>query len=57
LKTRLKSLGATHIITDEELRSYKTKDLIKGWTGDNNIKLGLNCVGGEIATEMSKYLW
>ncbi|RIA87703.1 hypothetical protein C1645_739917 [Glomus cerebriforme] len=56
LKARLKSLGATHIITDEELRSHKTKDLIKEWTGGNNIKLGLNCVGGEVAQEMSKYL-
>ncbi|GBB89234.1 putative enoyl reductase (ER), mitochondrial [Rhizophagus clarus] len=56
LKTYLKSLGATHIITDQELRSYKTKELIKEWTGGNVVKLGLNCVGGEVATEMAKYL-
>ncbi|CAB5204000.1 trans-2-enoyl-CoA reductase-like protein [Rhizophagus irregularis] len=56
LKTHLKSLGATHIITDQELRNYKTKSLIKEWTGGNIIKLGLNCVGGEVATEMAKFL-
>ncbi|CAG8455691.1 4883_t:CDS:2 [Funneliformis caledonium] len=60
LKARLKSLGATYIVTDEELGCYKTKDLIKEWTNinDNNvgIKLGLNCVGGKISTEMAKYL-
>ncbi|RGB27859.1 hypothetical protein C1646_717548 [Rhizophagus diaphanus] len=56
LKTHLKSLGATHIITDQELRNYKAKDSIKEWTGGNIIKLGLNCVGGEVATEMAKFL-
>ena len=57
LQAHLKSLGADHIIIDEELRSYKTKELIKEWTsGNNKIKLGLNCVGGETATEMSKYI-
>jgi len=30
--------------------------LIKEWTGGKVIKLGLNCVGGEVATEMAKYL-
>ncbi|CAI2173549.1 5883_t:CDS:2 [Funneliformis geosporum] len=59
LKARLKSLGATHVVTDEELGCYKTKELIKEWTSINNnvgVKLGLNCVGGKVSTEMAKYL-
>ncbi|KAG0799116.1 hypothetical protein G6F22_003546 [Rhizopus arrhizus] len=45
LKQELKDLGATHVVTDEELGSFETRKRIKGWVGDRPPLLGLNCVG------------
>lgn len=51
LKEYLKSLGATEVLTEEELR--KT-DLFKGKL--KKPKLAFNCVGGKSSTEIARYL-
>ncbi|KAF9100414.1 hypothetical protein BGX27_000413 [Mortierella sp. AM989] len=53
---RLKQLGATHILTDDQLGSLETKELVKSWTQKSQIKLGFNCVGGKPTTEMARML-
>ncbi|KAL1494380.1 hypothetical protein ABEB36_009988 [Hypothenemus hampei] len=52
LKSYLKKLGATHVLTEEELRSteiFQTKQVAKP-------KLALNCVGGKNALECLRHL-
>lgn len=52
LKEYLKSLGATYVLTEEELRQtdiFKSKAI-------NKPKLALNCVGGKSATELMRQL-
>ena len=67
---RLQKLGATFILTDDQLGRLETKELVKSWLAsstsslDSNsekgssskIKLGFNCVGGKPATEMARLL-
>ncbi|KAG0323365.1 mitochondrial 2-enoyl thioester reductase [Dissophora globulifera] len=53
---RLRQLGATHILTDDQLGKPETKELVKSWTQKNEIKLGFNCVGGKPTTEMARLL-
>lgn len=58
LKKELYDLGATHVITEEELMSREIRDKIKEWTrgGREQIKVGLNCVGGKPGTTLAKFL-
>ncbi|ORE10963.1 NAD(P)-binding protein [Rhizopus microsporus var. microsporus] len=56
LVNELEEIGATHVITDEELGSHEMRKRIKSWVGDKPPLLGLNCVGGKPATEMARYL-
>lgn len=49
-------LGATHVVTDEELGQHETRSKIKSIVGSKPPLLGLNCVGGKSATEMARYL-
>lgn len=56
LKEYLTSLGATHILTEEELSKRETRSKLKGWLGDRKLRLALNCVGGKNATELGRYL-
>ncbi|RMD39454.1 hypothetical protein DV735_g5676, partial [Chaetothyriales sp. CBS 134920] len=58
LKDELTALGATHVITEEELLGREIRDKIKTWTngGREQIKVGLNCVGGKPATALAKHL-
>lgn len=56
LVKELKDLGATHVITEEELGSKAFKPTIKGWTEGKPIKVGLNCVGGKSATGVARQL-
>ncbi|KAI9360708.1 hypothetical protein BD770DRAFT_384674 [Pilaira anomala] len=56
LRKELMDLGATHVVTDEELGSHETRSLIKSWVGKDKPLLGLNCVGGKSATDMARYL-
>ncbi|KAI8346922.1 hypothetical protein B0O80DRAFT_392200 [Mortierella sp. GBAus27b] len=53
---RLKKLGATHILTDDQLGKLETKELVKSWTQKSEIKLGFNCVGGKPTTELARLL-
>ncbi|CAG8957713.1 hypothetical protein HYFRA_00000048 [Hymenoscyphus fraxineus] len=55
LKKELMELGATKVITEEELQSREGAAQIKDWT-DGNLKLGLNCVGGKPALALTKTL-
>ena len=58
LKEELENLGATKVVTDEELQQRGFKDQVKEWTngGRSPLKLALNCVGGDAAMAMAKQL-
>lgn len=58
LKDELYEIGATKVITEEELQGREIRDQIKEWTnnGREEVKVGLNCVGGKPATAMAKYV-
>ncbi|KAJ2919477.1 hypothetical protein MD484_g929, partial [Candolleomyces efflorescens] len=56
LKSSLENLGATHVLTYDDLADKSVRDKIKGWTGGKDIRLGLNCVGGKETTLMARYL-
>jgi mitochondrial enoyl-[acyl-carrier protein] reductase / trans-2-enoyl-CoA reductase len=58
LKDELYDIGATKVITEDELQSREIRDQIKEWTngGREEVKVGLNCVGGKPATALAKYL-
>ena len=58
LKKELEVLGATKVVTEEELMSKDFRNMLKEWTngGREPVKLGLNCVGGKNATAMAKSL-
>lgn len=56
LKEYLMSLGATQVITEEELGKRETKSKLKGWLNGQKLRLALNNVGGKNATELGRYL-
>ena len=58
LRKELEELGATKVITEEELQSQGFSDQVKEWTNDGreSIKLALNCVGGKPALALAKPL-
>ncbi|KAL5335672.1 hypothetical protein BJX70DRAFT_309817 [Aspergillus crustosus] len=58
LKQELKDLGATAVITEDELLSGEFKNTVKQLTreGKEPIRLALNCVGGKNATALAKVL-
>ncbi|KAG0250537.1 mitochondrial 2-enoyl thioester reductase [Actinomortierella ambigua] len=72
VQQRLKQLGADYILLDDQLGKLETKELVKGWlkvageaepadekTGKpkaKEVKLGFNCVGGKVTTEMARLL-
>lgn len=58
LRQELLDIGATKVITEEELQSREIRDQIKEWTngGREQVKVGLNCVGGKPATALAKFL-
>ena len=58
LQKELLTLGATHVVTDQQSTDKGFVDQVKEWTngGQAPIKLGLNCVGGDSAMAMSKIL-
>ena len=49
----LKDLGATHVVTDEYLKSKEMRDLIKS---SGAPRLGLNCVGGHSFVDLLKHV-
>ncbi|KAG8762039.1 mitochondrial 2-enoyl thioester reductase, partial [Ceratobasidium sp. 423] len=56
LKQYLISLGASHVITEQELMGESMRAKVKEWTQGKGIKLGLNCVGGKPTTILAKHL-
>ncbi|KAI0272639.1 hypothetical protein BC834DRAFT_857625 [Gloeopeniophorella convolvens] len=57
LKQELKDLGATHVLTYEELKDKKAiRAKVKEWTNGQDLRLGLNCVGGDSTTSMAGLL-
>ncbi|KAJ5652549.1 hypothetical protein N7507_009975 [Penicillium longicatenatum] len=58
LKQELKDLGATVVVTEEEMLTGPFRDTIKEATrgGREPIRLALNCVGGKNATALAKTL-
>ncbi|KAI7872328.1 hypothetical protein BDF14DRAFT_1752083 [Spinellus fusiger] len=56
LRKRLTAMGATYVITNEQLTLQETRAKVKQWVGDKKLLLALNCVGGKSATEMARYL-
>ncbi|KAF2457847.1 trans-2-enoyl-CoA reductase-like protein [Lineolata rhizophorae] len=58
LKADLKGVGADVVVTDEEVQSKEFMARVNEWTngGREHVKLGLNCVGGKLATSMAKAL-
>ncbi|KAJ6153753.1 hypothetical protein N7470_006712 [Penicillium chermesinum] len=58
MKQELKDLGATAVVTEEELLSGGFRDMVKEITrqGREPIRLALNCVGGKNATALAKTL-
>ncbi|XP_036112207.1 enoyl-[acyl-carrier-protein] reductase, mitochondrial isoform X4 [Molossus molossus] len=53
LTDRLKTLGAEHVITEEELRKHEMKNFFKDMPQP---RLALNCVGGKSSTELLRHL-
>ncbi|KAK5118137.1 hypothetical protein LTR62_004184 [Meristemomyces frigidus] len=58
LKQELQGLGADVVVTDDEVESKGFRDQVKEITngGREDIRLGLNCVGGSIVNSMAKQL-
>ncbi|KAJ5692041.1 Alcohol dehydrogenase superfamily zinc-type [Penicillium macrosclerotiorum] len=58
LKQELKDLGATAVVTEEEMLTGGFRDMVHEFTrqGREPIRLALNCVGGKNATALAKTL-
>lgn len=58
LKRELEALGAEKVVTGYELMEKEFGDRVKEWTGGGReeVKLALNCVGGNAAMAMAKVL-
>ncbi|OCH93708.1 NAD(P)-binding protein [Obba rivulosa] len=57
LEKRLKALGATHVLTYDDLVARRQfSKQVKEWTEGAPVRLMLNCIGGENVTKMMKVL-
>lgn len=58
LKQELMELGATVVVTDDDIMAKDFGERVKEWTngGRDQLKLGLNCVGGDAGMAMAKVL-
>jgi len=56
LVEHLESLCATKVLTYDDLNDKSLRGKIKEWTQGKDIRLALNCVGGEPTTAMAKLL-
>ncbi|EKM50354.1 uncharacterized protein PHACADRAFT_263603 [Phanerochaete carnosa HHB-10118-sp] len=55
-KQQLKSLGATEVLTYDDLDDKSLRERVKEMTGGKPIRLLLNCVSGPPTTQMLKFL-
>lgn len=56
LRQKLTTLGATHVLTYDELADNSIRSRVKGWTDGADIRLALNCVSGNETTHMLSLL-
>ena len=58
LEKELRELGATHVVTAEEVQAREFEKQVREWTngGQEPVRLGLNCVGGQDADAMAPLL-
>ncbi|KAG7095212.1 hypothetical protein E1B28_005987 [Marasmius oreades] len=56
LVKELEKLGATKVLTYDDLYDKSIRGKVKEWTGGKDIRLALNCVGGEPAAAIAKLL-
>ncbi|KAI1504963.1 alcohol dehydrogenase superfamily, zinc-containing protein [Biscogniauxia marginata] len=58
LRDELLALGATHVVTEDELEARDFRDRVAAWTrgAREGVRLGLNCVGGRSAQAVAKTL-
>ena len=58
LREELLALGATHVVSEEEVLARSFADQVATWTdgGREKVRLALNCVGGKPATALAKIL-
>jgi mitochondrial enoyl-[acyl-carrier protein] reductase / trans-2-enoyl-CoA reductase len=58
LKSELRDLGATKVVTEKELMEQGFSEQVKEWTagGRELVKVGLNCVGGKPTSAIVKCL-
>ncbi|MCJ1463151.1 mitochondrial 2-enoyl thioester reductase [Pseudocyphellaria aurata] len=56
LKSWLQQMGATAVFTHSECKSRGFSDVIQGVTNGEELRLGLNCAGGEMMTKTAKML-
>lgn len=58
MKDELLGLGATKVVTESELMEKGFSEQVKEWTngGREQIKVGLNCVGGKLTSALVKCL-
>ncbi|OBZ74186.1 putative trans-2-enoyl-CoA reductase, mitochondrial [Grifola frondosa] len=56
LKKQLSDLGATHVLTYDDLSDKALSRTVKQWTEDRPIRLMLNCVGGKPTAQMTRFL-
>ncbi|KAL6718217.1 mitochondrial 2-enoyl thioester reductase [Lecanora helva] len=58
LKRELEELGASKVVTDEELVKRDFKDRVMEWTngGREEVRLALNCVGGDHAMAIARVM-
>ncbi|GLB41970.1 putative zinc-binding dehydrogenase [Lyophyllum shimeji] len=56
LVKQLEALGATKVLTYDALADKSLRKELKTWTGGRDIRLALNCVGGQETTLMTRLL-
>jgi trans-2-enoyl-CoA reductase len=56
LKEELRGLGASRVVTDDEIAASSMRDMADEWTSGKGVALGLNCVGGKNTANVARML-
>ncbi|KAF9269848.1 NAD(P)-binding protein [Marasmius fiardii PR-910] len=56
LSQLLQGLGATKVLTYDDLQESSLRSQVQEWTGGKDVCLALNCVSGPVAASMAKLL-